>query len=498
MENNTSHEMEYLVYLHYETVITLQKNSLEHDTLETALPNLCHTLLRKILAITGYNFGIYSFVNYKMSEFDMMPVIRGEVPSFDPSFIRFRHWDQSNCIPVLPQEVFRLPYYPLKFDHVLTRFLEREHLIEEDLDTKEFEEFLAPFKDASACCPGETAKEQIRYLQNVMSSLNNSEGEKTYASIKYRMDGYYLGHLFLWGKSDKVYDTRFINQNYDRIELWGSTLLSILQTRYNIQQSVYLPSFARSENRNAFLLYADIREFAAVSEIARFTGRSSYINEFMSSLADQFVAIINKCGGRLENIRGDSFLAIFGEYDINPLRVCYSVIKAAKMMYEAFTKMIGKVYDSEYERQFNEAIDIDLGISINYGNVYFAYLGKAPNVTYVAIGDHANFSARLGNEASIYDNEMIPPRKRAPILISQTVFSILKTKINENGLETEAYQNFFKEFTPNHGRGRTSTVRFGSDPIRLKVKGKGHPCIAYELWPEKFLDDTFKQYVERN
>ena len=71
-----------------------------------------------------------------------------------------------------------------------------------------------------------------------------------------------------------------------------------------------------------------------------------------------------------------------------------------------------------YETEYNESVDIQLAIGIDYGTMLFDYLGDDDHREYTVIGDHVTYAEQLQYQALGTDGS---GRQYPPILISPTV-----------------------------------------------------------------------------
>jgi class 3 adenylate cyclase len=77
----------------------------------------------------------------------------------------------------------------------------------------------------------------------------------------------------------------------------------------------------------------------------------------------------------------------------------------------------------EVLQEYNENVEIDIAIGINFGTVYFDYFGYEGHYEYTAIGDHMNYAQRLENAAARKFSD--DHNSKANILLSKTVYQIL-------------------------------------------------------------------------
>ncbi len=149
------------------------------------------------------------------------------------------------------------------------------------------------------------------------------------------------------------------------------------------------------------------------------------LREYCASMA----AIIQTSErGRIDKFLGDGIMAIFGEHETDPSKSVCRAINVACRMVEAFEKLkpglLQRVFHGRYEFEFNETVDPQLGIGINFGTVLFDYVGDDRHREYTAVGDHVNFAQRLEAEAARTD--IRSGKVRPPILLSRTAYLCAK------------------------------------------------------------------------
>lgn len=236
------------------------------------------------------------------------------------------------------------------------------------------------------------------------------------------------------------------------------TIADILSNHYYIIEKTYLPSYRKEGPNDVVVLFADIRGFTTVTEIARDRGFSYDLMRFMSNYFKSMTDAIEKFGGRVEKMAGDSIMGIFGEYDKDSKKAVKNAVSTAYKMYEQFQELKSKFLEEQkikdFFNKYNEPLEFDLGIGINYGEVLFGYFGKPGSRQYMGLGDHANFAQRLEYSASRFDSN--EKRKRAPILLSRTAYNLIKDLIENTAnpnvlmlaLRGKSYEYPVYEFTP--------------------------------------------------
>lgn len=286
--------------------------------------------------------------------------------------------------------------------------------------------------------------------------------------IPFKSTKFRLGFPILWNNND--------DHNSNQIILWRSmeeeifitskiiqsSISRFLVSHYHITPDTYLPSYRKEGPNNVAILFADIRGFTTMTEIARNKGFLNELQRFMYLFFENMVHIIEHWKGRADQFSGDSILALFGEYDINRTRTVGFALAAASEMYQKFQALKKNFFAQRNIESFldkhNEPLEFDLGIGINYGEALFGYFGRFGARKYMPLGDYTNFAQRLENAASRFDpNEK---RQLAPILLSRTAFNAIKDFITNKKDD---------RITPNI--------------VILTMKGKTYEYPVYEIWP---------------
>ncbi|HEY8206073.1 MAG TPA: adenylate/guanylate cyclase domain-containing protein [Myxococcaceae bacterium] len=145
------------------------------------------------------------------------------------------------------------------------------------------------------------------------------------------------------------------------------------------------------EKREVTLLFADIRNFTALSESLKPEEVVAVLNVVLARLADAVLT----CGGTLDKFLGDGLMAVFGA----PVRReddALRALQAAEMMMEAVRDLNaqGQAEQHAGRRRFPPE-DLSLGVGINTGPVVAGNVGSEARTEYTCIGDAVNVAARL-------------------------------------------------------------------------------------------------------
>lgn len=261
-------------------------------------------------------------------------------------------------------------------------------------------------------------------------------------------------------------------------------LRDLLYNHYPITNFTYLPSFQRPQSTESAVLFCDIRNSTRMIEVTRMA--SQRYTEMLVALFKGFLEY-GSClltvtdVGRIHNFMGDGFMATFGEYlalerEHKARVACSLALLAGQRLIIGFQELwdITRKHDlcREFIENYNEDLDLRLGIGINFGLVRFDIFGISTGPAsgtrgfyeFTAVGDHVNFAQRLCGVASqpvstsdiVYRSPKLAGRLTAPIVISRTV--------------AHWTSKFFQE-----------TVAIEDCRTDFGHKGKGFPLPSFEV-----------------
>lgn len=282
-----------------------------------------------------------------------------------------------------------------------------------------------------------------------------------------------LGTFIIWGErnAEKKYEV-FEDNILPWISSWYRFFSKFFAKEYKVDGQTYLPSYFTSVWKQVAILFADIRNFTPLTEILRNRysnnndGNRSLLRKIINEFCSKMCEIVKDNGmGRIDKFMGDEIMVIFGEDGGHPSKTVCEAIYVGLEMVETFNELKKgwqvEAFGPEFEIEFNESVEIDLGIGINFGHVFFDYLGKDIYQEYTAVGDHVNFASRLQGMAAREDDKTL--EKDPHIIISSTAFRCSKPWLKE-----------YKE-------------------LKLDVKGKSYKYKCYGIEPENFNKKFFKK-----
>jgi class 3 adenylate cyclase len=134
---------------------------------------------------------------------------------------------------------------------------------------------------------------------------------------------------------------------------------------------------------NASVLFADIRDFTAMSEKMSAEEVVSLLNQYFNVVEPTIKAE----GGWINKFGGDSLLAVFGVLTPQPDHINHAV-RAALKMRTALSE-----FNMERQKRGNQALRI--GIGIHYGKMVAGSVGSQERMEFTVIGDAVNMASRI-------------------------------------------------------------------------------------------------------
>ena len=416
MNAQTNTREEIRIWLDYEASMTLAgctKRFHRNQTFIANLESIFEHLCRKFELLCGYQRSLHFFVN--------------------PSLLINHTSLEAHVMPV--------SVYASNGDR--PEYQRLEIRAEDALDlTRYWDE--AP-KESSALRITELSADQVTALLNVLKIGNG--GSENGILIPFSCGSINMGCFVLWEQDRSKPASGYYGGEV--LRSWVATyykfLQSFLSREYQILPQTYLPSYYASRWGKAAILFADIRNFTPLTEVLRnayahsLRQDTSVFREIMDEHCREMANIIQTEGrGRIDKFLGDGIMAIFGEHEPeNSAKAVCRAVSAAVFMVDKFNQLkagfLKKAFGGEYETEYNESVDLDLGVGIDYGTVLFDYLGDDQHREYTAVGDHVNFAQRLESMAARFDERT--KTSYPPILISRTVERCIRPWLNHGEVQ---------------------------------------------------------------
>lgn len=184
------------------------------------------------------------------------------------------------------------------------------------------------------------------------------------------------------------------------------------------------------ENRQATVLFSDIRSFTTLSEQLTPPEVVAMLNEYFNVM----VEIIFKYDGFLNKFIGDALMAIYNV----PLDQTRPELRAVATAIEMMQDLDKLNADREKRGQF----PIKIGIGVNTGPVVAGNIGHEKRLEYTVIGDAVNTAQRLESQTKVAG---------ATILLSETTYTAVADYVEATALPP------------------------------VKVKGKSEPVALYSI-----------------
>jgi class 3 adenylate cyclase len=134
---------------------------------------------------------------------------------------------------------------------------------------------------------------------------------------------------------------------------------------------------------NASVLFADIRDFTAMSEQMSAEEVVDLLNQYFNVVEPTIKAE----GGWINKFGGDSLLAVFGVLTPQPDHVNHAIRAALKMR--------SALSEFNMERQKHGKHLLRIGIGIHYGKMVAGSVGSQERMEFTVIGDAVNMASRI-------------------------------------------------------------------------------------------------------
>jgi adenylate cyclase len=164
--------------------------------------------------------------------------------------------------------------------------------------------------------------------------------------------------------------------------------------------------------RPVVVFFSDIRGFTSMSENMLPDEIATLLTEYFTEM----VEIVFEFGGTLDKFMGDAVMALWGApiaHDDDADRAMQAAIKMQEVLDELNAKW------AEDGRQ-----QVQIGIGINFGEVFAGNIGSDQRLEYTVIGDAVNVASRLCSKAG--------PKE---IMISEPLYQALKSPPEVESLE---------------------------------------------------------------
>ncbi|MBN1180236.1 MAG: adenylate/guanylate cyclase domain-containing protein [Anaerolineae bacterium] len=182
---------------------------------------------------------------------------------------------------------------------------------------------------------------------------------------------------------------------------------------------------AERPQKEAAILFADIRGFTSATETLMREGRIAEMVCFLTTYIDTMSEAVCAEGGVIYDIVGDGLMILFGVPEPDP-EYARQAVKAAVDMALA-TETLQEAWPLRDCRPFG------MGIGVHCGPVVDAVVGRGRRVKYAVIGDPVNTAARIESHCKAVMELPRPPGGQVPetvtILLSDRVYAQVREHV---------------------------------------------------------------------
>lgn len=164
--------------------------------------------------------------------------------------------------------------------------------------------------------------------------------------------------------------------------------------------------------RPVVVFFSDIRGFTSMSENMNPDDIATLLTEYFTEM----VEIVFEFGGTLDKFMGDAIMALWGA-PVSTGDDCDRAVKAGMKMLDALEEL-NKKWAAEGRPE------VQIGIGINFGDVFAGNIGSEQRMEYTVIGDSVNVASRLCSKAKVSE-----------ILISEPFYKALQDPPKVEALE---------------------------------------------------------------
>lgn len=164
--------------------------------------------------------------------------------------------------------------------------------------------------------------------------------------------------------------------------------------------------------RPVVVFFSDIRGFTPMSEKMSPDDIASLLTEYFTEM----VGIVFEHGGTLDKFMGDAIMALWGAPVASDDAADHAMQAAIDMM--GVLRELNEKWSSEGKPH------VEIGIGINFGEVFAGNIGSEQRMEYTVIGDPVNIASRLCSKAG-----------GGEVIISEPFYNVLKAPPEVKALE---------------------------------------------------------------
>jgi adenylate cyclase len=156
-------------------------------------------------------------------------------------------------------------------------------------------------------------------------------------------------------------------------------------------------SAVAGERRRVTILFADLRQFTALSERLRPEEVVAILNKYL----DRMTKVIGERGGRVDKFIGDAIMADWG--------ALYEIAAPDAAAVQAALGMVRALATFNEEAALGDK-PLQIGIGLNCGDVVAGSIGSAQKLEFTVIGDTVNVASRLEGLTKRYGASIVASR----------------------------------------------------------------------------------------
>ena len=308
----------------------------------------------------------------------------------------------------------------------------------------------------------------LRRMVDVMTGIIETNDLSKRVDVLYRDETGRLAHTF-------NIMTEQLEQAYEQIKSYAlrAATAKIKEQKTRTMFQKYVPNdvieqfFANPErmlvgdNRVVSVLFSDIRDFTAMSEMMQPEDLVETLNRYFTVMVDTIMSH----HGIVDKYIGDAIMALFGTPEKREDDARESAYAALDMI-----DALGDFNRWQHERGLPS---FQIGVGINYGVVTVGNIGTEKKLDYTVIGDMVNVASRL---------EGLTKRYRTPVVISESVRRKLAADIDRGRLATRLLD--------------TVQVKGRSEGLKVYALARRLPDTNRRIWT--IHDEAMELYYARD
>jgi len=178
--------------------------------------------------------------------------------------------------------------------------------------------------------------------------------------------------------------------------------------------------------KEAAILFADIRGFTSATETLMRQGRIAEMVRFLTAYLDAMTEAVFAEGGVIYDVVGDGLMVLFGLPEPFPDYALRAVRAAVRMALA--TRDLQAAWPLRDERPLR------MGIGVHCGPVVDAVVGRGRRVEYSVIGDPVNTAARIEAHCKVAMGIPRPPGGEVPETVTILISADLQEKVRDQVL----------------------------------------------------------------